>query len=704
MTGAEGADASAHSGAVPHGPTPIFILSFRQRDELAEMVERAGWKATAARRSDGAERRFIASGATVAVVDARGAFDEGLAAVRLLADTAQINASALLALVSRNDVAGLDGIFAAGATHYLASPFGEQEFAQMLRFAERHAERLAGGYRAAAGRAALLAAEQASWRWRPGDAHATVSASLAQRLALPVDAKDGAEGQIRVSRLLRALDHDGRRAARQAVDRLLATGRATAFAHGGGADDRIAHHLHFDVADDAVVGRIEDIEALAEQPEPASRDPLTGLDDGHGARRWIEARLRGRSPDKRGPRCVLLMLSISRFDMVNAAFGRGSGDALLQGVARRIERMVAEESPRRRMIARIAGAEFAIGLSAPATTEEAVFLASQLAAAVARPFVSGDHVITLACRVGVASAEEGDSDAGALLRRASAALADAKTADAGAVRVLDATGEAATAHENRLEIDLRLALDQDEIGLLFQPQVSVTTGKIVGVEALARWRHPRLGELGAVPLFAAAERSDYLMQLSAHVQKKAIRLAAAWPKALSKLRLAVNVTAADIAKPDFAEQFLAMVDEIGFDRGRLTVEVTESGLIEDLNAAAGLLATLRAGGLRVAIDDFGTGYSSLAYLKALPLDYLKIDRRLSQDIAGSARDRVVVRGVIEMARSLGLSVIAEGVETEEQLSLLAREGCNYYQGFLCSPPISEAMLERLVGRKGDKRV
>ena len=124
--------------------------------------------------------------------------------------------------------------------------------------------------------------------------------------------------------------------------------------------------------------------------------------------------------------------------------------------------------------------------------------------------------------------------------------------------------------------------------------------------------------------------------------------------------------------------------------------MTESGLIEDLAAAAGLLAELRGGGLRVAIDDFGTGYSSLAYLKALPLDYLKIDKRLCQDIAGSTRDRIVVRSVIDMARSLGLDVIAEGVETEEQLSLLAQEGCTLYQGFLCAPPLSSAELAALV--------
>jgi EAL domain-containing protein (putative c-di-GMP-specific phosphodiesterase class I) len=193
-----------------------------------------------------------------------------------------------------------------------------------------------------------------------------------------------------------------------------------------------------------------------------------------------------------------------------------------------------------------------------------------------------------------------------------------------------------------------------------------------------------------------AEGSDYLAQLSDHVQRKAIREAAAWPASLGHLRLSVNITAADIARPGFAAQFLAMVEDSGFAAERLTVEVTESGLIEDLSSAAGLLAELRGGGLRVAIDDFGTGYSSLAYLKALPLDYLKIDRRLVQDIGGSTRDRIVVRSVIDMARSLGLGVIAEGVETEEQLSLLAKEGCTLYQGFLCAPPMDLESLVALV--------
>jgi EAL domain-containing protein (putative c-di-GMP-specific phosphodiesterase class I) len=251
-------------------------------------------------------------------------------------------------------------------------------------------------------------------------------------------------------------------------------------------------------------------------------------------------------------------------------------------------------------------------------------------------------------------------------------------------------------------VDLRRALDAGEIDVLFQPQVAIANGRITGVEALARWNHPSYGELGAATLFSVAERSDYLVQLSDHVQRKALEEAAAWPDLLGALRVAVNITAQDIQRPGFAGQFLAMLKATGLDAGRVTVEVTESGLIEDLPSAAALLAELRRGGLRIAIDDFGTGYSSLAYLRALPLDYLKLDKRLCEDITGSARDRVVVRSVIDMARSLGISVVAEGVETREQLGLLAQEGCATYQGFLCAPPLTTAGLAALVAAEASK--
>ena len=247
-----------------------------------------------------------------------------------------------------------------------------------------------------------------------------------------------------------------------------------------------------------------------------------------------------------------------------------------------------------------------------------------------------------------------------------------------------------------LVVDLRRGIARGEIDVLFQPQVALKSGTIVGVEALARWEHPRLGAIGAEPLFAAAERAGLGPALSAHVQALALSRAAAWPGSLSALRLSVNVTAQDLGRADFAGVFLGRVQASGFPVARVTAEITETGLIAELEQAAARLETLRAAGCRVAIDDFGTGYSSLAYLKALPLDYLKIDRALSQDIAGSARDRAVVRGVIGIARALGLAVIAEGVETAEQRDLLAAEGCDLYQGFLCAEAVDVDALARLV--------
>jgi EAL domain-containing protein (putative c-di-GMP-specific phosphodiesterase class I) len=321
--------------------------------------------------------------------------------------------------------------------------------------------------------------------------------------------------------------------------------------------------------------------------------------------------------------------------------------------------------------------------------------------AMARPFVSGDHAITIGSRIGIAVSRRGDT-ASSLLRRASAALAEAKGQEGAPVSLIDADAERASARGDRLEIDLRRALDAGEIDVLFQPQVAVATGKITGVEALARWNHPDYGELGAGTLFSVAERSDYLVQLSEHVQKKALEEAAAWPELLRPLRVALNITAQDVARPGFAGQFLAALEASGLDAERVTVEVTESGLIEDLPAAAMLLTELRRAGLKIAIDDFGTGYSSLAYLQALPLDYLKLDKRLVEDISGSARDRVVVRSVIDMSRSLGLSVVAEGVETREQLALLAQEGCATFQGYLCAPPLTTAALAALIASEAGK--
>ncbi len=380
------------------------------------------------------------------------------------------------------------------------------------------------------------------------------------------------------------------------------------------------------------------------------------------------------------------VITMTRFDSVNAAFGRAAGDRLLLEAAARI----AGALPAAAVIDRDNGARFLMALREP----DAAALAriATIEALLGRRFILGAEEASVGARIGVAQRVAGET-ADALIRRAREALSLAEAGDPARVR-LASPPRAAEAID--LAADLHRAMDRGEIDILFQPQVSLADGTITGVEALARWEHPLHGVLGADTLFAAAERAGLGLALSAHIQRLALSRAGRWQGRLAALRIAVNVTAADLARSDFVPHFLSLVAVSGIAVERVTAEVTESGFVTDLALAADRLEQLRTAGVRIAIDDFGTGYSSLAYLKSLPLDYLKIDRSLTQDIGGGARAQVVVRGIIAIAAGLGLKTIAEGVEDEEQRDLLAAQGCDLYQGFLCAGPLAERALATLV--------
>lgn len=383
---------------------------------------------------------------------------------------------------------------------------------------------------------------------------------------------------------------------------------------------------------------------------------------------------------------TVAVIAMTRFDTVNAAYGREAGDQLLREAAGRIGATL----PAAAVIERDDGARFVVAIREGGEAARARIAAIE--AALGKRFALGREEASLGARIGVAHRGV-DEPADGLILRAREALALALTGEGANVRVSPRPDAGAGID---LAADLHRAMDRGEIDILFQPQVALGDGAIVGVEALARWEHPEHGVLGASTLFAAADRAGLGLPLSEHIQLLALRRAAAWQGRLTGLRVAVNVTAADLARSDFVEHFLGLVERSTIDPARVTAEVTESGFVTDLALAAERLERLRVAGLRVAIDDFGTGYSSLAYLKALPLDYLKIDRSLTQDIAGGPRARVVVRGIIAIADGLGLQTIAEGVETVIERDLLANEGCDLYQGFLCAGPLDERALGRLV--------
>ncbi|MET4898928.1 GGDEF domain-containing phosphodiesterase [Sphingomonadaceae bacterium jetA1] len=442
---------------------------------------------------------------------------------------------------------------------------------------------------------------------------------------------------------------------------------------------------------------------LAPDSDPAMIDVSLKLAERH-ARRTLDIRRRRSHADgevgevrrwvddviAQGQPCIAIIVSLSRLDLINAAHGRPAGNMLLRAVEARMQAAAAEAFGGVAIVARSGGAEFV--MAGVADHGKAMAVAESLEALLAVPFHAGAQPMRLGVRLGMAEHRPGE-DAGILLARAGEALARARASDGAMLRFAHPGNVAPL---DVLGADLHHAIERGEIDIVFQPQVAIKTGRITGVEALARWQHPTLGALGADPLFSAAERADLGLALSDHIQHIALQRAARWPESLAHLRVSINITAADLARAGFARLFLDRVAESGFPIERLTVEITETGLITELDRAAMVLDVLRGAGVRVAIDDFGTGYSSLAYLTSLPIDYLKLDRALVGEVDGSKRDRIVVRGIIRIAERLGLGIIAEGVETADQAHLLGRLGCETYQGFLRSAALDEAALIAMV--------
>ena len=463
--------------------------------------------------------------------------------------------------------------------------------------------------------------------------------------------------------------------------------------------------LHVERLDNVASGRSVDSDA-------ARRDALTGLASAAHVRGWLELILG--APSDYDPRAILLVIAIGRFGQLNAAYGRNVADAVLKEVAVRLQAVVsasaaAAEAVEPRMVARLAGAEFALVLPGPVRLSDATLVAAQVNAAFEGDFVIGDHCIHLGCRIGIAvadsltatpdSAAVDDRDAASaeatevLFRQASAALLQARAREPGSIEVFQsALGGERILRMAGLEADLRTALVTNQLEIVFQPQVEISSGRIVGAEALVRWQHPVLGQLSAETLLEVAESAEVAVLLGDRIRELALSVAVESHPDLHDLRMSINATAADLAAEGFVEAMVGALEQYGFPPDQLMIEVTEGDLIANLDVAAATLQRLRAQGIRIALDDFGTGYSSLAYLRALPLDFVKIDKRLVADFGGDSRDRIVVQSIIEMAHGLGMCVMAEGVENATQLEMAAAAGCDWYQGFHCAPAMSADAL------------
>ena len=397
--------------------------------------------------------------------------------------------------------------------------------------------------------------------------------------------------------------------------------------------------------------------------------------------------------DRDGHALWVVFVDLDRFKRINDSLGHKSGDLLLQGVA---QRMLDHLRPSD-TIARLGGDEFVLVLSDWPAGSLSLGLMQQMLDAVRAPFAAGGNAVMVSCSAGIA-VYPGDADTAELLvERADVAMYRAKEAGRNNAHFYKAEMNALAMHRLRLESDLRSALEAEEFVLHYQPQMDLATGRIVGVEALLRWQQARPGLTQPLDFIGVAEEIGLIVPLGDWVLETACAQAVAWQRSgCGKLRMAVNLSARQFAQTGLAATISAALQRSGLDPSLLEIEITESLMMADVEQAVTTLADLKRLGVHVSVDDFGTGYSSLSYLKRFPIDVLKIDRSFVRDIANDASDAAIVAAIISLAHSLGLSVVAEGVERQDQLIYLASCGCDTVQGYMVSPPMRAEALEHFL--------
>jgi diguanylate cyclase (GGDEF)-like protein/PAS domain S-box-containing protein len=424
----------------------------------------------------------------------------------------------------------------------------------------------------------------------------------------------------------------------------------------------------------------------------AHHDPLTGLPN----RAAFLAQLEHLMVTARasGTQLALLFIDLDHFQRVNDSVGHTAGDALLKTVAQRVGEQVRSTD----RLARFGGDEFMLLLPGVRDPADVIHVANKLLAAVSSPLsVEGDRPISVTASLGVALYPRDGETPHLLIQHADAAMHVAKARGRATYAIFELE-VVSTAYANLvLEGQLGHAIEHGEFALLFQPQVRADNGRAVGVEALIRWQHPERGLLAPDEFIALAEQHRLIVPIGAWVLREAARCARHWHERGLGLTVAVNLSTLQFQAADFVESIQRLLDDTDLPRGWLELELTERMLMDDVPAVRERLAQLRALGVRLSVDDFGTGYSSLGHLKELPIDKMKIDRSFVRDLPEDRQSAAIARTIIQLADGLGLSVVAEGVETDAQRQFLLQAGCDQLQGLGISAPLTAAALEAWLG-------
>jgi diguanylate cyclase (GGDEF)-like protein len=429
-------------------------------------------------------------------------------------------------------------------------------------------------------------------------------------------------------------------------------------------------------------------------------DALTGLPN----RTLLQDRLTKAlaSARRQKGKVALLFLDLDRFKTINDSLGHSFGDLFLQAVAERLKRFTREQDT----VARLGGDEFVIVLTAVKDVADAAVAAERLMDAMTAEFVVQGHSVSISCSVGISIFPEHGTDGETLTKNADAAMYSAKDNGPNNFRFFTGEMHAQAVERLALENSLQQAVGREELFLVYQPQMDIATGKIIGLEGLLRWQHPELGLVPPDKFIRIAENSGLIMPIGEWVLRTACSQARKWQdEGLPAVPVAVNVSAVQFRQEGFCELIQRVLHETGLVPQYLELELTESLLLSNADVTSLVLQELKAMGLTLAIDDFGTGYSSLSYLKHFPVSKLKIDRSFIRDVAVNPDDAAITTAIIGMAKSLNLKVIAEGVEDEVQMSFLRAHHCDEIQGYYFSKPLAvDKVADKLRGDSPEPHV
>ena len=423
----------------------------------------------------------------------------------------------------------------------------------------------------------------------------------------------------------------------------------------------------------------------------AQHDGLTGLPNRNLLRQEMDEMLQHtrRNSDK----VAVLMLGLDNFKAVNDTLGHAVGDKLLRGVAKRLRSTLREGDT----VARLNSDEFAIVQSGQMRPEDAVLLARRLLEAVGEPYLLDGHSVVIGASIGIAMSPGDGDESEKLLKHADLALSRAKNDSRGTFSFFESGMDARAQSRRKTEIDLRVAIQDDVLRPYYQPLIDLSSGRITGFEALVRWPHPERGMISPAEFIPIAEETGLINALGVLILRQACTDAASWP---GDVRVAINLSPLQFRAGNLLSVVMEALKQSGLPAKRLELEITETLLLEKSSQVQATLHALRALGVRISMDDFGTGYSSLSYLRSFPFDKIKIDQSFVRGLGTNNDAQAIVRAIISLGVCLGVTITAEGVETEGELSCLRSEGCHEGQGFLFSParPNAEivAMLQAQV--------